>query len=100
VTIAATCGNLMDLYVNGQLLSNKVGDWEDTKRITVNAVRPTVVGINCIDQGAVLPKIRLHNSKGPTKMRAKEQSWGWIFTKEKAKFFYNCFFSTFLLQRL
>jgi hypothetical protein len=70
VTIAATCGNLMDLYVNGQLLSNKVGDWEDTKRVTVNAVRPTVVGINCIDQGAVVanwPKIRLHNSKGANK---------------------------------
>jgi hypothetical protein len=51
VVISANCDNIMRLYVNGQLLSDRVGDFYDTKTITAYAAPTSVVGVNCVDTG-------------------------------------------------
>ncbi len=37
--------------MNGQLLSDRVGDWDTTKTITVYAAPTSIVGVNCVDTG-------------------------------------------------
>jgi hypothetical protein len=64
----------------------------------VNAVRPTVVGINCIDQGAVLPKIRLHNSKGANNKCKRRDKVGLHFLRKfSQKKRLNCIIIAFSL---
>jgi hypothetical protein len=41
----------MKLFVNGQLLSDQVGDFPDTKTVTTNATFPAVVAVSCLDTG-------------------------------------------------
>jgi len=47
--VKAVCDDRMRLYVNGQLLSDRVGSYETVKQVTVSAITPTVLAIECID---------------------------------------------------
>jgi hypothetical protein len=55
--IKAVCDDWMRLYVNGQLLSDRDGGWNTVKQVTVNAITPTVLAIECFDASWSQPSV-------------------------------------------
>jgi hypothetical protein len=77
--IKAVCDDWMRLYVNGQLLSDRDGGWSTVKQVTVNAITPTVLAIECFDASWSGPGLTPVNVNGilaeTSNGRVTDSSW-------------------------